>query len=89
MSPEQIKESNYDAKTDIWSLGCVLYEIVALRPPFQATNHIALAGKIINSDFQRIPIRYSEDLQQVITWMLNKEATKRPSVTDLLAIPKI
>lgn len=73
MSPEQIKESNYDAKTDIWSLGCVLYEIVSLRPPFQANNHLALANKIINSSIERIPMRYSEDLQEVISWMLNKE----------------
>jgi serine/threonine protein kinase len=34
MSPEQINEANYNEKTDIWSAGCVLYEMVALRPPF-------------------------------------------------------
>ena len=34
-------------------------------------------------------MRYSEDLQNVITWMLNKEPEKRPSVADLLSIPKI
>lgn len=34
MSPEQINETNYNEKTDIWSAGCVLYEMVALRPPF-------------------------------------------------------
>ena len=89
MSPEQIKESNYDAKTDIWSLGCVLYEIVALKPPFQATNHLALAGKIINSEVDRIPLRYSEDLNNVVTWMLNKDPTKRPSVEELMKIQKI
>lgn len=66
MSPEQIKESNYDAKTDIWSLGCVLYEIVSLQPPFKANNHLSLANKIINSDIERIPMRYSEDLMGVI-----------------------
>ena len=89
MSPEQIKESNYDAKTDVWSLGCVLYEIVSLRPPFKANNHIQLAKRILSSDIERIPMRYSEDLQEVISWMLNKEPTERPSVTDLLSIPKI
>ena len=50
---------------------------------------MALAGKIINSQIDRIPGRYSEDLQNVITWMLNKEPEKRPSVEDLMAIPKI
>jgi NIMA (never in mitosis gene a)-related kinase len=47
MSPEQIQEANYDHKTDIWSLGCVLFEMVALRPPFQASNHLELARKIL------------------------------------------
>lgn len=43
MSPEQINESEYDEKTDIWSLGCVIYELVSLIPPFTAGNHLALA----------------------------------------------
>jgi len=47
MSPEQVNEAKYNEKTDIWSAGCVLYEIVALRPPFEASNHLALARKII------------------------------------------
>lgn len=43
MSPEQIKEAEYNEKTDIWSTGCILYEVIALRPPFEASNHFALA----------------------------------------------
>jgi len=34
MSPEQINECKYDEKSDIWSAGCLLYEIITLRPPF-------------------------------------------------------
>ena len=62
---------------------------MSLRPPFKANNHLSLANKIINSDVERIPMRYSEDLQEVILWMLSKEPSERPSVSDLLAIPKI
>ena len=43
MSPEQIHENQYDEKTDIWSTGCVIYELVSLLPPFTARNHLALA----------------------------------------------
>jgi NIMA (never in mitosis gene a)-related kinase len=63
--------------------------MVALRPPFQATNHLALAKKIIQGTTERIPHRYSEDLQNVINWMLNKEPEKRPTVDELMGIPKI
>jgi len=89
MSPEQIQEANYDAKTDVWSLGCVLYEMVALRPPFQATNHLELARKILQGEISRIPNRYSEDLQNLILLMTSKKAEKRPSVDDLMQIPPI
>lgn len=62
MSPEQINEIEYDEKTDIWSLGCVIYELVALSPPFMASGHLALAEKILSGKIERIPERYSEDL---------------------------
>lgn len=86
MSPEQINEANYNEKTDIWSLGCVLYEMVSLKPPFTATNHIALANKILQGDFERIPDRYSEDLYQAIKMMLSVESSKRPTVTELMSL---
>ncbi len=62
MSPEQIHEAKYNEKSDIWSAGCLLYEIVSLRPPFEATNHLALAKKIIENKIERIPDKYSEYL---------------------------
>jgi NIMA (never in mitosis gene a)-related kinase len=67
----------------------VLYEIIALRPPFEASNHLALAKKIIQGKIDRIPERYSEDLQSLIEWMLRTEPESRPSVNELSEIPKI
>lgn len=89
MSPEQINESQYDEKSDIWSAGCLLYEIAALRPPFEATNHLSLAIKIKAGKFDRLPQRYSEDLQKVIQVMLNMDPRGRPSADDLLKIPQL
>jgi len=52
-------------------LGCVIYELVSLLPPFTAGNHLALAEKILKGKVDRIPERYSEDLQEVIMTMLS------------------
>lgn len=62
MSPEQINEIPYNEKTDIWSTGCVIYELASLLPPFTAGNHLALAEKILAGKIDRVPERYSEDL---------------------------
>jgi FixJ family two-component response regulator len=50
---------------------------------------LELARKILQGEIARIPNRYSEDLQSVILWMTNKQAEKRPSVDELMQIPKI
>ncbi len=89
MSPEQITESRYNEKSDIWSAGCVLYEIAALRPPFEAANQIALAMKIKTGRFDRLPLRYSEELQKVLMHMLRINPEERPKTEDLLGIPQI
>lgn len=89
MSPEQINEQKYDEKSDIWSTGCILYEIAALRPPFEATTQMALACKIKDGKYNRLPKIYSEELWRVITLMLAPNQEKRPAVEDLLNIPQI
>lgn len=89
MSPEQINESEYNERSDIWSLGCIVYEMATLHPPFQAENTLSLALKIKSGQFSRIPNRYSEELMRSIKWMLNVEPNKRPNVEDLLNLPNI
>lgn len=89
MSPEMINEMRYNEKSDIWALGCLLYELCALAPPFDAANHLSLAVKINAGKFNRIPIKYSEDLHRVIRWMLNVDSTKRPAIEELEKVPRI
>ena len=89
MSPEQINESEYNEKSDIWSLGCIVYEMAALAPPFHADNQLALAMKIKQGVFKRLPSRYSDELMRAVRWMLKVEAVERPNVEDLLNLPHV
>jgi NIMA (never in mitosis gene a)-related kinase len=66
MSPEQCNEEGYNEKSDIWSLGIIIYELANLSPPFVASNHLALALKIREGKYERIPENYSEELMRVI-----------------------
>jgi NIMA (never in mitosis gene a)-related kinase len=58
-SPEVWKDRPYDYKSDIWSLGCVLYEMITLRPPFKAHDMKGLYRKIVAVDYPPIPGIYS------------------------------
>ena len=89
MSPEQIAEEKYDHKSDIWSAGCVLYEIISLRAPFEATNKVQLANKIKQGKIERIPKQYSNELFEIIKQMISVQAADRPSCEDLMKHSKI
>jgi NIMA (never in mitosis gene a)-related kinase len=72
MSPELIQEKSYDTKSDIWSLGCLIYELCATKPPFaEAQTHSELSMLIRNGRIPPLPKGYSHSLNQVIKAMLN------------------
>lgn len=89
MSPEQINDQKYNEKSDVWSAGCIIYELAALRAPFEATTHLQLANKIRAGNLARIPAQYTDELMKVIRIMLEQKAEKRPSVQDLLGHEQI
>ena len=60
-----------------------------MRPPFLASNPMALALKIKEGTFERIPQKYSEELQRVINWMLNNEQSQRANIDDLINLPYV
>ncbi|KAJ6591616.1 kinase-like domain-containing protein [Mycena vulgaris] len=85
MSPELMQEKAYDSKSDIWSLGCVIYELCALKPPFhEAKTHNELSILIRNGRVPPLPRGYSQALSGVIKAMLNLNPAMRPSAAQLL-----
>ena len=83
MAPEVISEKDYDDRADIWSLGCLLYELCALHPPFDASNAVSLALKINTGQFVELPSKYSVALCDAVYSMLVVDKHKRPRISDL------
>lgn len=86
LSPEICEDKPYGKKSDVWSLGCVLYEIAALDLPFQARNLPALAHRIMTKDPTPLPSShgYSGELKRLTMSLLNKRPEQRPSVVTIL-----
>jgi NIMA (never in mitosis gene a)-related kinase 1/4/5 len=83
-SPEIWKDQPYDYKSDIWSLGCVLYESICLRPPFRASNMEGLYKKVITGLYPNLSSRFSKELGHIIKAMLQVNPKKRPTAEKLL-----
>uniref|UniRef100_A0A1I8FXS9 non-specific serine/threonine protein kinase n=1 Tax=Macrostomum lignano TaxID=282301 RepID=A0A1I8FXS9_9PLAT len=84
LSPEIVKGEAYNNKTDIWSMGCVLYELLALRIAFCARNVKTLYMNIKLGALSPLPTRYSAELRAICTAMLRKNPKDRPGVGALL-----
>ena len=84
IAPEVWDNQAYDYKCDIWSLGCVIYEICTLSPPFNGINLKQLISNIKSGKFNPISSYYSNDLKQIIDWMLVVNPNMRKSSKELL-----
>jgi serine/threonine protein kinase len=86
LSPELVKQQPYDFKVDIWAMGCVLYHIICLQPPFKGDNLIALGNSIVHQEPKPLPSIYSSRLQNFIFKLIAKKVYDRPSVGEVLKL---
>ncbi|XP_029792685.1 serine/threonine-protein kinase Nek3 isoform X2 [Suricata suricatta] len=83
--PEIWENMPYNNKSDIWSLGCILYELCTLKHPFQANSWKNLILKICQGSLRPLPPQYSSELQHLIRQMFKRDPSQRPSATTLLS----
>ena len=89
MSPEICAAERYTLKSDIWSLGCIIYELCSREPPFNAKSHFQLVQKIKEGKIAPLPPVYSTELNDVIKDCLKVNPGRRPDTATLLNLPVV
>jgi len=89
MSPEIWMKRPYNDKSDVWAIGCLLFEMIAFHPPFLADDMNALSHKIRNCPPARFSGRWSANLTGLLTRLLSKDPARRPTVAEILAMPQV
>eukprot|EP00792_Barthelona_sp_PAP020_P006096 TRINITY_DN2906_c0_g2_i1.p1 TRINITY_DN2906_c0_g2~~TRINITY_DN2906_c0_g2_i1.p1 ORF type:complete len:761 (-),score=285.57 TRINITY_DN2906_c0_g2_i1:136-2382(-) len=89
LSPEICEDKPYNNKSDIWSLGCVLYEMATLKHAFNANSMKGLVARILKGSYPPISSKYSPELSRTISIMLQRNPASRPSINQLLRMPAL
>lgn len=89
LSPEICQGKPYGRGSDIWAMGCVLFEICAKRVPFDAPNIASLVQKIVRGSTPQLPMDYSTSLRETCNDMLNRNPGQRPEAAEMLKRPMI
>lgn len=89
MSPEIWHNRPYDSSSDMWALGCMIYELCSLRPPFLGDSFPSLKRAVAAGRYTPAPKKYSDGVHRVIRHMLRLKPKERPSAAELLAYPEI
>ncbi|EAR96270.2 plant dual-specificity MAP kinase kinase family domain protein (macronuclear) [Tetrahymena thermophila SB210] len=87
MSPEVCESKPYTQKSDVWALGCVVYELCTLKHAFNSNNLLGLVYKIVKEQVEDIPEIYSNELKNLVKQMFIKDDALRPNLRQVLASP--
>ncbi|KAL1277263.1 hypothetical protein QQF64_023936 [Cirrhinus molitorella] len=89
VAPEILNGKPYGEKSDIWGLGCVIYELCMLKCAYPAKSTAETVQKILASSYEALPESFSADLRQLVADTLQPNPENRPSVSEILTRPFI
>ena len=89
LSPEIILNKPYDAKSDIWALGVLLYELLTFKMPFNAQSLPKLSIKINKGEYAAPSSTYSSEIRGLLKKCLTLKPEERPSINEILKMPLI
>ena len=89
MAPEVCANLPYSTASDVWSVGCVVYELAMLRHTFDGSNLLSLVYAILQGDYERVGAPYSPELSQLVDACLQREPSKRPKIFTILQNPLV
>ncbi|XP_026186503.1 serine/threonine-protein kinase 4-like [Mastacembelus armatus] len=88
-APEVFTQGTNDVKSDIWSLGCILYELCTQQATFSAESTIKLMPKILGGSHPSLPERFSPELHDLLNDIFSKDPQSRPTASEILEHPFI
>lgn len=86
-APEVLEGNGYDSKCDVWSLGCVLYEIAAMSPPFVGSAVGAVVYQILEKQPPQLPERFSQEFHDLVNSLLTKDPSVSAFSTMIMILP--
>lgn len=89
MSPEILSGQHYSFASDMWAVGCVLFEMMTLEHAFRGNDYYLLVQSIVKGQIPPLPARYSTELKALTLSLLSTDPASRPSAAQALGLPFI
>eukprot|EP00388_Colpodella_angusta_P022438 GDKJ01057371.1.p1 GENE.GDKJ01057371.1~~GDKJ01057371.1.p1 ORF type:complete len:289 (-),score=27.30 GDKJ01057371.1:218-1048(-) len=89
LAPELWRRQKYSKKADVWAMGILLYEMMALKRPFVGQGMRALMESVLSGKMAPLPSKFSPELQEVVRAILVEDPNKRPSIAELFQLPQM